>query len=187
MRPASQKNLTRNLQIYAGLPPRVFGCGRNDLSALDKQAACEALRALQNETNCVVTLHAEFESVAHEVCFLFLSFMACKRPPSFLIIFFLPRFKRLFRLIHVDFCLQFGIYCERAPEIKTAITLVTLGSLIGAAIFGQTSDFYGRKRMLLVGHAGMFVSSLLTARAPTLAAFTALQMLTAVFAGGQCA
>lgn len=57
------------MQIYAGLPPRVLGCGRNDLSALDKAAVCGTLRALQNETGCVPTLKAEFDSVAHEVGF----------------------------------------------------------------------------------------------------------------------
>lgn len=90
-------------------------------------------------------------------------------------------------LMQLLLLLQFDIYCERAPEIKTAISILTAGSLVGTALFGQLSDSYGRKKMLLVCHVGMLISSFVVAQAQTIAVFTILQFLTMIFAGGHVA
>ena len=79
---------------------------------------------------------------------------------------------------------QFGMFCEKTIEVKAAISVLMLGSLIGAMLFGQLSDSFGRKRMLLVAHLGMFVFNFLASRVRTLNQFTAVQMVASIFSGG---
>lgn len=58
------------------------------------------------------------------------------------------------------------------------------GSLIGSIVFGQASDVLGRKRMLLLSHAGMLVFDFFASRSRTFTEFASIQLFAMFFAGG---
>jgi MFS family permease len=57
-----------------------------------------------------------------------------------------------------------------------SISLFMLGCLIGSIIFGQMSDGFGRKRMLLVSHVGMFIFDFFAARSRSFSEFVVIQV-----------
>uniref|UniRef100_A0A914CP86 Major facilitator superfamily (MFS) profile domain-containing protein n=1 Tax=Acrobeloides nanus TaxID=290746 RepID=A0A914CP86_9BILA len=46
--------------------------------------------------------------------------------------------------------MEFGYFCETTIVVKSSITYQMVGLIIGALIFGQISDTYGRKPTLLI-------------------------------------
>jgi MFS family permease len=79
---------------------------------------------------------------------------------------------------------EFGYICERIVDVKKSISYQMLGVLCGALFFGQLSDLFGRKKILLLTHVGICILDYVSASAPSLFAFTAIQSCTMFFVGG---
>ncbi|CAD5232272.1 unnamed protein product [Bursaphelenchus xylophilus] len=79
---------------------------------------------------------------------------------------------------------EFNYFCDRITSVKRAISIMMLGVLFGAIIFGQLSDWFGRKRMMIVTHIGMCTLDLIVSRATSLGHFTLIQFFTSLFVGG---
>ncbi|KAI6175161.1 MFS domain-containing protein [Aphelenchoides fujianensis] len=82
---------------------------------------------------------------------------------------------------------EFGYYCDAMLKVKQSISALILGALFGALLFGQLSDHFGRKKMLLVSHVGMFVFNFMASRSSSLSEFTIVQFLSMFAAGGHSA
>uniref|UniRef100_A0A7E4UTI9 MFS domain-containing protein n=1 Tax=Panagrellus redivivus TaxID=6233 RepID=A0A7E4UTI9_PANRE len=80
--------------------------------------------------------------------------------------------------------LEFGYYCSTKSYVKLAVSFQMIGMLLGATSFGQFSDMYGRRKLLLIGSAGTSICSLLTSFTPNLMWFSVTQFCTLFFAGG---
>ncbi|VDN44276.1 unnamed protein product [Gongylonema pulchrum] len=57
--------------------------------------------------------------------------------------------------------------------------------MIGAIVAGNLADIYGRKKILLIGTAGLLTSLLATSFAPSFGVFTFLRFLDMIFTGGK--
>ncbi|KAI6190299.1 MFS domain-containing protein [Aphelenchoides bicaudatus] len=79
---------------------------------------------------------------------------------------------------------EFGLFCETAQTVKHSISVQMFGVLIGAIIFGQLSDLFGRKRMMFVAHLGLLLFNFLASKATSMHYFTALQTISMIFVGG---
>ncbi|KAI1723329.1 sugar transporter domain-containing protein [Ditylenchus destructor] len=79
---------------------------------------------------------------------------------------------------------EFGYYCNRVVEVKKSISVQMFGVLCGSLIFGQFSDWFGRKRIMLITHLGMFVLDYAATYAQTLDQFTTIMFATMFFVGG---
>ncbi|KAI6186285.1 MFS domain-containing protein [Aphelenchoides besseyi] len=82
---------------------------------------------------------------------------------------------------------EFGYYCDGMLMIKQSISLLIFAALLGSMLFGQLSDAFGRRRMLLVAHAGIFLFNLIASQTNSLTEFTTLQFGAMFFAGGHSA
>lgn len=87
----------------------------------------------------------------------------------------------------VSLNIEFNMLCDDAITVKTSTTWQMFGILIGAFVFGQLSDFYGRRQVMLIALSGMLLGSLAVAFAPSFTAFFALRMVVGFFAGGTSA
>ncbi|CAD5223570.1 unnamed protein product [Bursaphelenchus okinawaensis] len=79
---------------------------------------------------------------------------------------------------------EFNYYCDRIIDVKRTISIMMLGVLFGAIIFGQLSDSFGRKKMMIITHLGMLTLDLIASRATSLEHFTLIQFFTSLFVGG---
>ncbi|KAI6190298.1 MFS domain-containing protein [Aphelenchoides bicaudatus] len=78
---------------------------------------------------------------------------------------------------------EFKKYCGTSVEVKGIVSLCMFGALVGSIVFGQLSDGFGRKRMLLIAHAGMFIFDFFASQARSLYEFAIIQLITMFFAG----
>ncbi|CAD5223480.1 unnamed protein product [Bursaphelenchus okinawaensis] len=79
---------------------------------------------------------------------------------------------------------EFGYYCANTKLVQKSISVQMVGVLIGALTFGQLSDMYGRKNLLLISVIGCLFCTLASAFVNTLWWFTVWRCLLNVFVGG---
>ncbi|KAE9546079.1 hypothetical protein FO519_010709, partial [Halicephalobus sp. NKZ332] len=79
---------------------------------------------------------------------------------------------------------EFGYYCDSAQQVKTSISIQMFGVLLGAVLFGQPSDLFGRRRIAFICVSGMTVFGYLASTSSSLMTFSILQFGTLFFTGG---
>uniref|UniRef100_A0A8R1E3M1 Major facilitator superfamily (MFS) profile domain-containing protein n=1 Tax=Caenorhabditis japonica TaxID=281687 RepID=A0A8R1E3M1_CAEJA len=79
---------------------------------------------------------------------------------------------------------EFNYICDDAKKVKNTITIQTFGVLVGAAIFGQVSDNFGRRKALIVSCIGNAIFNLISSYSPDLFYFMLWRTVAGVFAGG---
>ncbi|EGT50259.1 hypothetical protein CAEBREN_28887 [Caenorhabditis brenneri] len=79
---------------------------------------------------------------------------------------------------------EFNYICDDAKKVKNTITIQTFGVLVGAAIFGQVSDNFGRRKALIISCIGNAIFNLVTSYSPDLFYFVVWRTVANVFAGG---
>ncbi|EFP06198.1 hypothetical protein CRE_13157 [Caenorhabditis remanei] len=78
----------------------------------------------------------------------------------------------------------FNYVCDDAKKVKNTITVQTFGVLVGAAIFGQVSDTFGRRKALLISTLGNAIFNWISAYSPDLFYFMVWRTMAGVFTGG---
>ncbi|GMR62898.1 hypothetical protein PMAYCL1PPCAC_33093 [Pristionchus mayeri] len=91
-----------------------------------------------------------------------------------------PRVQSQFQSVNIEF----GYFCTDALTVKSSTTCQMLAILFGAFVFGQVSDFYGRKRTMLIALWGIAVSSYFVARSTSFLEFFLYRLVVGFFAGG---
>ncbi|GMT10669.1 hypothetical protein PFISCL1PPCAC_1966, partial [Pristionchus fissidentatus] len=91
-----------------------------------------------------------------------------------------PTLKYQFYSVNVEF----NYLCHESKVIKNSISLQMTAVLIGAFVFGQCSDLFGRRLVLLVGLFGSAVFSAATSHSHSLFMFNLLRVLAGFFTGG---
>ncbi|CAB3409431.1 unnamed protein product [Caenorhabditis bovis] len=91
-----------------------------------------------------------------------------------------PRLDYQFASVQVEF----NYICDEAKMVKNTITVQTFGVLVGAAIFGQFSDNFGRRTALLIAAFGNGILNIVVAYSPDLTYFMIWRTLSGIFAGG---
>uniref|UniRef100_A0A915PMN7 Major facilitator superfamily (MFS) profile domain-containing protein n=1 Tax=Setaria digitata TaxID=48799 RepID=A0A915PMN7_9BILA len=86
---------------------------------------------------------------------------------------------------HYDFIPIRNNFEVPTEYVKLGTTLQNVGLMIGAIVAGNLADIYGRKKILLIGTAGMMLSLLATSFAPSFIIFTFLRFLDMFFTGGK--
>ncbi|PAV61999.1 hypothetical protein WR25_00570 isoform N [Diploscapter pachys] len=79
---------------------------------------------------------------------------------------------------------EFNMLCEDGKAVKNSITYQMVGVLIGAFVFGQISDMFGRKRVLIIVLLGISIFSLLTANVGNFVQFLMTRIAVGFFTGG---
>ncbi|UMM30519.1 hypothetical protein L5515_012367 [Caenorhabditis briggsae] len=79
---------------------------------------------------------------------------------------------------------EFNYICEDAKKVKNTITIQTFGVLVGAAIFGQVSDNFGRRKALIISCIGNAIFNHISSYSPDLFYFALWRTVAGVFAGG---
>ncbi|GMS80193.1 hypothetical protein PENTCL1PPCAC_2368, partial [Pristionchus entomophagus] len=92
----------------------------------------------------------------------------------------LPNLHYQFESVNVEF----NYICDDAKVIKNSISLQMTAVLIGAFLFGQGSDLFGRRFVLIVGLIGSSIFSAFTAISPNLLWFNVFRVLAGLFTGG---
>ncbi|KAE9546524.1 hypothetical protein FO519_010264, partial [Halicephalobus sp. NKZ332] len=82
---------------------------------------------------------------------------------------------------------EWSYYCENAHKVKHSTSIQMIGLMVGAVVFGQISDTYGRKRAMLIALLGCMVFMMASGFAPNLWTFTALRLVINIFNGGHIA
>uniref|UniRef100_A0A914ZPW5 Major facilitator superfamily (MFS) profile domain-containing protein n=1 Tax=Parascaris univalens TaxID=6257 RepID=A0A914ZPW5_PARUN len=85
-----------------------------------------------------------------------------------------------FRSVNVEWAL----FCDKEHGVKNTISYQMLGVMIGALIFGQLSDLFGRKTVGLCCIVGTIVTGSMSALAHNLFSFTLLRFTVGIFVGG---
>ncbi|VDK88699.1 unnamed protein product [Litomosoides sigmodontis] len=80
---------------------------------------------------------------------------------------------------------EFHYFCDSATKVKMSISLQMIGIMFGAMTFGQLSDMFGRRAILLFGTIGLIVSGLLSTFANNLIFFTIARFFVMFFTGGK--
>ncbi|KAF8354817.1 hypothetical protein PRIPAC_96440 [Pristionchus pacificus] len=83
--------------------------------------------------------------------------------------------------------IQFDLICNDAITVKTSTSWQMFAILIGAFVFGQLSDFYGRRKVMLVALSGMMLGSLAVPCSKSFHVFFLLRLVVGFFAGGTSA
>uniref|UniRef100_A0A8R1DX05 MFS domain-containing protein n=1 Tax=Caenorhabditis japonica TaxID=281687 RepID=A0A8R1DX05_CAEJA len=92
----------------------------------------------------------------------------------------IPELRYQFKSVQVEF----NYICEDAKKVKNTITVQTFGVLVGAAIFGQVSDSFGRRKALLYSALGNGIFNWIAAYSPDLFYFMVWRTFAGVFTGG---
>uniref|UniRef100_A0A1I7T0J3 MFS domain-containing protein n=1 Tax=Caenorhabditis tropicalis TaxID=1561998 RepID=A0A1I7T0J3_9PELO len=79
---------------------------------------------------------------------------------------------------------EFNYICDDAKKVKNTITVQTFGVLVGAAVFGQFSDSFGRRKALIISCVGNAIFNLISSYSPDLSFFIIWRTIAGVFAGG---
>ncbi|CCD65923.1 Major facilitator superfamily (MFS) profile domain-containing protein [Caenorhabditis elegans] len=79
---------------------------------------------------------------------------------------------------------EFNYICDDAKKVKNTITIQTFGVLVGAAIFGQVSDNFGRRKALIISCIGNAIFNLISSYSPSLFYFMLWRTVSGIFAGG---
>uniref|UniRef100_A0A1I8AWD4 MFS domain-containing protein n=1 Tax=Steinernema glaseri TaxID=37863 RepID=A0A1I8AWD4_9BILA len=80
---------------------------------------------------------------------------------------------------------EFELVCEDSLLVKNSISLQMLGMMVGAAVLGQLSDRYGRKKVLTLSIVGVMLSMIASYFSPSLFAFNVTRFFAMFFTGGQ--
>ncbi|XP_074647775.1 solute carrier family 22 member 15-like [Tubulanus polymorphus] len=79
---------------------------------------------------------------------------------------------------------EWNLICNRKFIASTMTSVFFVGNLIGAIIFSQISDLFGRKKALLTSWAASMVLQFASSWAPTWVAYMVLRFFTGISAGG---
>uniref|UniRef100_A0AC35G6A0 Major facilitator superfamily (MFS) profile domain-containing protein n=1 Tax=Panagrolaimus sp. PS1159 TaxID=55785 RepID=A0AC35G6A0_9BILA len=79
---------------------------------------------------------------------------------------------------------EMGLYCSGTQQVKRSVSIQMVGVFLGAPIFGQLSDSFGRRRVIQVCCVIVCILGFFAARAPTLDTFTIIQLFNMFFVGG---
>ncbi|KAK0411575.1 hypothetical protein QR680_005723 [Steinernema hermaphroditum] len=79
---------------------------------------------------------------------------------------------------------DFQLLCEDGILVKHSTSIQMVGVMFGSMVFGHFSDNFGRRKVLLVTVAGMFVFSIVSSFASTLLAFNVTRFVLMFFNGG---
>ncbi|CAB3398882.1 unnamed protein product [Caenorhabditis bovis] len=80
---------------------------------------------------------------------------------------------------------EFNLHCEGVRFEKLGTSIQMIGLMAGCLVFGQLSDVYGRKMLLLVCLAMCTIFGVATAFSPNFLVFTGLRTILSFFNGGQ--
>ncbi|EFO18407.2 hypothetical protein LOAG_10089 [Loa loa] len=80
---------------------------------------------------------------------------------------------------------EFHYMCDSATKVKMSISLQMIGIMFGAMTFGQLSDMFGRRAILLFGTIGLIISGLASTFVNNLVAFTVARFFVMFFTGGK--
>ncbi|VDM99627.1 unnamed protein product [Thelazia callipaeda] len=80
---------------------------------------------------------------------------------------------------------EFQYFCDSANKVKLSISLQMIGIMFGAMTFGQLSDTFGRKAILMFGTIGLIVSGLASTFVSDLVTFTIARFFVMFFTGGK--
>jgi OCT family organic cation transporter-like MFS transporter 4/5 len=79
---------------------------------------------------------------------------------------------------------EWDYYCSDNKWVKQSISIQMIGIIVGALVFGQCSDLFGRKPALLVSLIGCIISMVSSSFTNGLILFTILRFFVNVFNGG---
>ncbi|XP_045764037.1 organic cation transporter protein-like [Maniola jurtina] len=79
---------------------------------------------------------------------------------------------------------KFGLYCARIWLISFSQSMMYVGLLVGALVFGFLSDRYGRRSMFSMSCLILAVSGCLVSAMPTAAAYTLMRSIEGIGTGG---
>jgi OCT family organic cation transporter-like MFS transporter 4/5 len=79
---------------------------------------------------------------------------------------------------------EFGYFCSSVSKVKQSISFQMLGVLIGAVVFGQLSDLFGRKRTMILCAIGAGIFNWFASNSFNLFWFTFHQFWSLFFTGG---
>jgi OCT family organic cation transporter-like MFS transporter 4/5 len=79
---------------------------------------------------------------------------------------------------------EWNLLCDKLPAVFMAITVQMFGVFIGSPIWGQLSDWYGRKWTLFASFGGLLAVGLGSAWSPNMTVFTVVRFFIGFFCGG---
>ncbi|GMT35871.1 hypothetical protein PFISCL1PPCAC_27168 [Pristionchus fissidentatus] len=82
---------------------------------------------------------------------------------------------------------EYHYLCDDAIKVKSSTTWQMAAILVGALTFGQLSDMYGRRMVMLVALAGICIGNAFVAHATSFAWFYTSRLAVGFFAGGTSA
>jgi OCT family organic cation transporter-like MFS transporter 4/5 len=95
----------------------------------------------------------------------------------------IPKFESQFDTVNMEW----NYLCENAKDVKHSTSIQMIGVMIGSIVFGQFSDSYGRKKMMIIALFGCIVSMMATSFTNNLFTFTFARLIVNIFNGGSIA
>lgn len=81
--------------------------------------------------------------------------------------------------------MQWNLICDQAYKVDLVQSVLMVGSLTGALIFGALADIYGRRKIWYITLSSLVVFGFASSFAPNYRIYLALRFLTGVFVGGE--